>query len=269
MSRDLFALVDQLDLDEKATLLAGADIFSMAPLERHGIPPDPGHRRPQRRTRTGAPRCAGRGGTAALDLRAVRSRAGRHLGPGARRASRRPARRQARTKAAGCCSRPPSTSTAHPSVVATSSPTPRTRSWPAGWAPAYVRGAQSAGVACTVKHFAGNEYEKDRMVTDSIIDERALRELHLLPFELAVKEGGALGVMTAYNRLNGPYCPDNHWLLRDLFRGDGDSTASSSPTGTPSPTPGRRSPPDSTSRCPARAARTDPGWPRRSAPARR
>ncbi len=83
---------------------------------------------------------------------------------------------------------------------------------------AYVRGAQSAGVACTVKHFAGNEYENDRMVSDSIIDERALRELHLLPFESVVREGGALGIMTSYNRLNGGYCPDNRQLLQDLLR---------------------------------------------------
>jgi beta-glucosidase len=75
-------------------------------------------------------------------------------------------------------------------------------------------------VACTVKHFAGNEYETDRMLSDSIIDERALRELHLLPFELAVRDGGALAVMTSYNRLNGEYCPDNPRLLRDLLRGE-------------------------------------------------
>ncbi len=83
---------------------------------------------------------------------------------------------------------------------------------------AYVRGAQSAGVVCTVKHFAGNEYEKDRMLSDSIIDERALRELHLLPFEQVVTEGGALAVMTSYNRLNGEYCADSRALLQDLLR---------------------------------------------------
>src|SRR5207253_1098520 len=73
-------------------------------------------------------------------------------------------------------------------------------------AAAYVRGVQSQGVAAAVKHFAGNESEFERMTMDAVIDERALRELYLLPFELAVRDGGALGVMTAYNRLNGVYC---------------------------------------------------------------
>lgn len=83
---------------------------------------------------------------------------------------------------------------------------------------AFVRGAQRHGVACTVKHFAGNESEEGRMVVDSIIDGRTLRELHLLPFELTVREGGALGVMTAYNRLNGEYCTDSRWLLHEVLR---------------------------------------------------
>ena len=85
---------------------------------------------------------------------------------------------------------------------------------------AFVRGAQSEGVACTVKHFAGNESEDDRMLADSVIDERTLREIHLVPFELAVKEGGALGIMTSYNRLNGEYCADSSWLLADVLRGE-------------------------------------------------
>src|SRR4051812_1168328 len=85
---------------------------------------------------------------------------------------------------------------------------------------AFVRGAQAEGVACTVKHFAGNESEDDRLLADSIIDERTLREIHLLPFELAVREGGALGIMTSYNRLNGEYCADSSWLLSEVLRSE-------------------------------------------------
>src|SRR6185369_4028897 len=73
-------------------------------------------------------------------------------------------------------------------------------------AAAFVRGVQSQGVATTVKHYAGNEAEFERMTIDTVIDARALRELYLLPFELAVREGGALGIMTSYNRVNGQYC---------------------------------------------------------------
>ena len=68
-------------------------------------------------------------------------------------------------------------------------------------AAAFVRGVQSQGVATTVKHFVGNDAEFERHTINSVIDERTLRELYLVPFELAVREGGALGVMTAYNRL--------------------------------------------------------------------
>src|SRR5919107_3391929 len=87
-------------------------------------------------------------------------------------------------------------------------------------AAAYVRGVQSRGVATTPKHLAGNEAEHERYTMSSVIDERALRELYLLPFELAVREGGALGVMTAYNRLNGGYCTENEALLSGILRGE-------------------------------------------------
>ena len=85
-------------------------------------------------------------------------------------------------------------------------------------AAAYVRGVQSQGVVTTVKHFVGNECETDRYTSDSLIDERALRELYLVPFEHAVKEGGTLGIMTAYNRVNGSYCNDQAWLLTGVLR---------------------------------------------------
>ncbi|HKG63153.1 MAG TPA: glycoside hydrolase family 3 C-terminal domain-containing protein [Solirubrobacteraceae bacterium] len=87
-------------------------------------------------------------------------------------------------------------------------------------AAAYVRGVQSRGVATTPKHLAGNEAELDRYTMSSVIDERALRELYLVPFELAVREGGALGIMTAYNRLNGGYCTEDEALLAGILRGE-------------------------------------------------
>jgi beta-glucosidase len=85
-------------------------------------------------------------------------------------------------------------------------------------AAAYVRGVQSEGVITTVKHLVGNECETDRATSNSIIDDRALRELYLAPFELAVTEGRTLGVMTGYNRLNGRYCAEQRWLLTDVLR---------------------------------------------------
>ncbi len=104
-------------------------------------------------------------------------------------------------------------------------------------AAAFVRGAQCQGVATTVKHFAGNESEIERMTANSVIDERTLRELYLLPFEMAVRDGGSLGIMTAYNRLNGTYGPDNASCSTGSCAGSGDSRASWSPTGTRRATP--------------------------------
>ncbi len=82
----------------------------------------------------------------------------------------------------------------------------------------FIRGVQSQGVAVTAKHFVGNDSEFERNTIDSRMDERTLREVALLPFELAVKEGGAWGLMTAYNRLNGTYCSEHEWLLKTVLR---------------------------------------------------
>ncbi|MDE6691198.1 MAG: glycoside hydrolase family 3 C-terminal domain-containing protein [Clostridia bacterium] len=87
-------------------------------------------------------------------------------------------------------------------------------------AAAYVRGIQSNGVTACVKHFAVNSREYARMYCDSRVDEQTLRETYLTGFEIAVKEGGANAVMTAYNRLNGEYCYQNAYLLNTVLRGE-------------------------------------------------
>ena len=82
----------------------------------------------------------------------------------------------------------------------------------------YVRGVQSEGVFATVKHFVGNDAEFERASISSVIDERSLRELYLVPFEIAVSEGGALAIMTAYNRLNGRWLTQRAEFLLDILR---------------------------------------------------
>jgi beta-glucosidase len=82
----------------------------------------------------------------------------------------------------------------------------------------YIRGVQSDGVFATVKHFVGNDAEFERGSINSVIDERALRELYLLPFEIAIREGGALAIMTAYNRLNGTWLTQQREFLLDILR---------------------------------------------------
>jgi beta-glucosidase len=83
---------------------------------------------------------------------------------------------------------------------------------------AYVRGVQAHDVAVTVKHFVANDTEVERMTVDVKIDERTLRELYLRPFERAVKEGDAWGIMSAYNRLDGEFCAENRRLLTGILR---------------------------------------------------
>lgn len=85
---------------------------------------------------------------------------------------------------------------------------------------AMVRGVQSRGVGACLKHFAANSQEHARMVSDSVVDERTLRELYLAPFEHVVRHARPWSVMTAYNKLNGVYCSEHEWLLREVLRGE-------------------------------------------------
>jgi beta-glucosidase len=85
-------------------------------------------------------------------------------------------------------------------------------------AAAFVRGAQAEGVATTVKHLVANDAETERYTMSSDVDERTLREIYLRPFELAVTEGGARGVMTSYNRVNGRWCTEQPELLGGILR---------------------------------------------------
>ncbi len=85
-------------------------------------------------------------------------------------------------------------------------------------AASYVRGIQSQGVYACPKHFAVNSQELRRMAMDSVIDERTLREIYLTGFEIAVKEGKAKTIMSAYNEVNGTYANENKHLLKEILR---------------------------------------------------
>lgn len=85
-------------------------------------------------------------------------------------------------------------------------------------AAAYVRGIQSNGISACVKHFALNNQEERRMVLDTIVDERTMREIYLTAFEIAVKEGGAWAIMSSYNMINGTHANENLHLMRDILR---------------------------------------------------
>lgn len=85
---------------------------------------------------------------------------------------------------------------------------------------AFVKGVQKLGIGTSVKHFALNNQEYKRFSSDSIVEERTMREIYLMPFEMVVKEGKPDTVMSAYNKINGTYCSSNKWLLTDVLRKD-------------------------------------------------
>ncbi|MBE6127282.1 MAG: beta-glucosidase [Erysipelotrichaceae bacterium] len=84
----------------------------------------------------------------------------------------------------------------------------------------FIKGVQSFGVAACVKHFACNSQESYRMVNDSIVDERALREIYLRAFEISIKDSNPWMVMASYNKVNGTYACESKYLLLDILKGE-------------------------------------------------
>lgn len=85
-------------------------------------------------------------------------------------------------------------------------------------AAAYINGLQSENVGASVKHFAVNNQEKRRSTVSAQVSERALREIYLVPFEGAVREGSPWTVMCSYNRINGEYVSQSHRMLTEILR---------------------------------------------------
>ncbi|SNY93230.1 beta-glucosidase [Cohaesibacter sp. ES.047] len=215
---DLNQLVDRMTLEEQVSLLSGQDFWSVNPIERLGV----GTLRV-----TDGPngaRGAGNGGSIMEGIPAACFPCGIALGAtwdvdligeiGAALAQ------EVKTKAAHALLAP--TVNIHRSVTngrnfECFSEDPELT---AALAVSYIKGLQNEGVAATIKHFVGNESEVERTTMNSQISERALREVYLRPFEDAVKIAGTWGVMTSYNRLNGPFASENDWLLEGVLRGD-------------------------------------------------
>nr|WP_253200819.1 glycoside hydrolase family 3 N-terminal domain-containing protein [Clostridium sp. CF012] len=85
-------------------------------------------------------------------------------------------------------------------------------------AAALIKGVESQGIGTSLKHFTANNQEKCRLTGNSVVDERALREIYLAGFETAVKKGKPSTIMCAYNQLNGTFCSENKKLLTDILR---------------------------------------------------
>lgn len=85
---------------------------------------------------------------------------------------------------------------------------------------AIIKGVQEGGTAAVVKHFVANDQETEKTSVDTIIGERALREIYLLPFQLAIKIGKPDAVMTSYNKVNGIHVSESKQLIKGVLRGE-------------------------------------------------
>lgn len=82
----------------------------------------------------------------------------------------------------------------------------------------FINGVQSRGVGTSLKHYAANNQEYQRFTISANVDERTMREIYLCAFEMAVKEAHPWTLMCAYNKLNGTYCSEHHWLLTEVLK---------------------------------------------------
>lgn len=210
---DIEALLDAMTLEEQVSLLAGADFWTTVPVERLGIPAI---------KVTDGPNGARGGGGIVGGVTAAAFPVGVSVGssfdPDTARRVGAAIAEEALTKGARVLLAP-TINLQRSAVNGRNFECHSEDPFLAGeMAAAYVEGVQSRGVAATVKHFVGNESEYQRMTMSSEIGDRALRELYLVPFETALKRGGALAVMSAYNKLNGTFASENKRLLTDILR---------------------------------------------------
>ncbi|TQN64686.1 putative beta-glucosidase I [Colletotrichum shisoi] len=84
----------------------------------------------------------------------------------------------------------------------------------------YVRGVQESGVSATLKHFVCNDLESERMAVNALVTDRAMREIYLLPFMMAIEMGRPRAIMTAYNKVNGVHAAESKTILQDILRGE-------------------------------------------------
>ncbi len=214
MESKIDELLKQMTLDEKISMLVGADLWHSVPVERLGIP--------AMRVTDGPNGARGAGGSsgptsacfpvgtalAATWNPALVERVGAALGE--------------ETKAKGAHILLAPTVNIHRSPLAgrnfecySEDPYLASR-----MAVAYIKGLQSQGVGACIKHFVCNDSEFERHTMSSEVSERALREIYLPPFRAALREAKPWAVMSAYNKLNGVSCSENKVLLQDILKGE-------------------------------------------------
>lgn len=203
-------LMAELTVEEKVALLSGRDVWSLAGVARLGIPVV---------TFTDGP--AGARGQSFVGGRSVSFPCETSLGaswdPALVRDVGRAIGQEARRHGARLLLAPTVNLHRHPLAGRNFECFSEDPELTSEMASAYITGVQSAGVGCCVKHLVCNDSEHERHTASSVVDETALREVYLAPFEAAVRSG-VWSIMAAYNRLNGTYASEHPWLLGQVLR---------------------------------------------------
>src|SRR5258707_2008664 len=210
-------LLRQMTLEEKVSLLAGADIWQTVPVERLGIPAV---------KVTDGPNGARGGGGFTDGVKAACFPAGIALAstwnPALVERVAQALAQEARTKGASVLLAP--TINIHRSPLngrnfECYSEDPYLSG---KMAVAYIQGVQSQGVGATVKHFVCNDSEYQRNSISSEVDERTLREIYLAPFQAAVQEGKPWAIMASYNKINGTFASEHPYTLTEILKEEWD-----------------------------------------------
>ncbi|PVH97777.1 glycoside hydrolase family 3 protein [Periconia macrospinosa] len=211
---DLDAIIQSLSLEEKISLLAGKDFWETVPVPSKGVPAIKTSDGPN-----GARGAGFIGGTRAACFPAAVCSAST-WNPKLSRLIGNALAEETRTKGAQVLLGPTMCNHRHPLGGRNFESFSEDPLLAGKLAAQVVTGLQEKGIAATIKHFAANEQETERLSVDEIISERALREIYMKPFEIAVKEANPWAVMTAYNKINGCHADAHDFLLKKVLRGD-------------------------------------------------
>ena len=211
MESEIERLVGALTLDEKASLTAGASMWYLPPVERLGL-----------RALKMSDGPSGVRGDSLIGRRSLSLPCGMAVGstwnPDLVRALGDVLAAEARSKGVHVVLGPTVCIVRTPLAGRTFESFSEDPLLTARIAGAYIEGVQAGGVACCIKHYACNDQEHERMTISAEVDERALREIHLVAFEHAVQEAGVWSLMTAYNKVNGVYCGEQPDLIDGVLR---------------------------------------------------
>lgn len=219
VANDFTNRLSELTLEEKASLCLGSDFWHTAPVERLGIPrimvSDGPH---GLRAQLEAGDHVGIGGSAPATCFPTASALGSSWNPELFRTVGEALGREAKKLGVSVVLGPGINMKRSP-LCGRNFEYVSEDPWLAGeLATAMVQGTQSQGIGTSLKHYAANNQEDDRLRVSAEVDERTLREIYLPAFERVVKLSQPWTVMCAYNKVNGTYASENRWLLTELLR---------------------------------------------------